>query len=73
MARSAHSRVASIWRDAGRPAEPLSVREQEILRWLNSQLSLREIAGQLFVSHDTVKTHAGTSTASWASRAGSRP
>jgi LuxR family maltose regulon positive regulatory protein len=42
----------------GRPAEPLSVREQEILRWLSSQLSLREIAGQLFVSYDTVKSHA---------------
>ena len=42
----------------GRPAEPLSVREQEILRWLSSQLSLREIASQLFLSHDTVKTHA---------------
>ena len=40
-----------------RPAEPLSAREQEILRWLSSQLSLREIASQLFVSHDTVKTH----------------
>jgi LuxR family maltose regulon positive regulatory protein len=31
---------------------------QEILRWLRSQLSLREIAGQLFLSYDTVKTHA---------------
>jgi LuxR family maltose regulon positive regulatory protein len=40
-----------------RPAEPLSVREQDILRWLGSQLSLREIASQLFVSRDTVKTH----------------
>ena len=40
-----------------RPAEPLSVREQEILTWLSSQLSLREIASRLFVSHDTVKTH----------------
>jgi len=40
-----------------RLTEPLSVREQEILRWLGSQLSLREIASQLFVSHDTVKTH----------------
>lgn len=47
--------AASVAR--GRPAEPLSVREQEILRWLNSQLSLREIASQLFVSYDTVKTH----------------
>jgi LuxR family maltose regulon positive regulatory protein len=42
----------------GRPAEPLSIREQEILRWLSSQLSLREIGSQLFLSHDTVKTHA---------------
>jgi LuxR family maltose regulon positive regulatory protein len=35
----------------------LSEREQEVLRWLNSQLSLREIAGELFVSYYTVKTH----------------
>lgn len=47
--------TASVAR--GRPAEPLSRREQEILRWLSSQLSLREIASQLFVSYDTVKTH----------------
>jgi DNA-binding CsgD family transcriptional regulator/predicted ATPase len=39
------------------PAELLSERETEVLRWLNSQLSLREIAGKLFVSHHTVKTH----------------
>ena len=39
------------------PAELLSEREAEVLRWLNSQLSLREIAGKLFVSHHTVKTH----------------
>jgi len=51
-----HTGAASVAR--GRPAEPLSVREQEILRWLSSQLSLREIASQLFVSYDTVKSHA---------------
>jgi LuxR family transcriptional regulator, maltose regulon positive regulatory protein len=39
------------------PAEPLSQREDEILRWLSSQLSLREIASELYVSYDTVKTH----------------
>ncbi len=39
------------------PAEPLSEREAEVLRWLNSQLSLREIASRLFVSYYTVKTH----------------
>jgi LuxR family maltose regulon positive regulatory protein len=35
----------------------LSRREGEVLRWLNSQLSLQEIASQLCVSYDTVKTH----------------
>jgi LuxR family transcriptional regulator, maltose regulon positive regulatory protein len=54
--------------DVGRPAppsgpcpperaEPLSQREDEILRWLSSRLSLREIASELYVSYDTVKTH----------------
>ena len=41
----------------GRRERPLSGREQEILRWLSSDLSLREIARQLFVSYDTMKTH----------------
>ena len=40
-----------------RPAEPLSQREREVLRRLNSQLSLRQIASELFVSYYTVKTH----------------
>ena len=40
-----------------KPAEPLSQREDEILRLLNGQLSLREIASELYVSYDTVKTH----------------
>jgi LuxR family transcriptional regulator, maltose regulon positive regulatory protein len=47
--------AASVAR--GQPAEPLSAREREILGWLSSQLSLREIASQLFVSYDTVKSH----------------
>ena len=53
---SLHSGAGSVAR--GGPAEPLSAREQEILRWLSSQLSLREIASQLFLSYDTVKSHA---------------
>jgi LuxR family transcriptional regulator, maltose regulon positive regulatory protein len=40
-----------------RPAEPLTEREHQILQRLNSQLSLREIASDLYVSYDTVKTH----------------
>src|ERR1700735_2379154 len=43
--------------EAPGPAEPLSAREAEVLRWLHSQLSLREIASRLFVSYYTVKTH----------------
>jgi LuxR family maltose regulon positive regulatory protein len=38
-------------------AEPLSEREQAILRYLPTMLSNHEIAGELFVSVNTVKTH----------------
>jgi LuxR family maltose regulon positive regulatory protein len=37
--------------------EPLSRRELEILALLNGPLSTREIAGQLIVSVNTVRTH----------------
>jgi ATP/maltotriose-dependent transcriptional regulator MalT len=40
------------------PADDLSARELEVLRLLPSQMSLREIGGVLYVSHNTVKTHA---------------
>jgi len=39
-------------------AEPLSVRELAVLRLLPTRLSLREIGGELYVSLNTVKTHA---------------
>ena len=51
------ARTAMTGQAPGRLAQPLSGREQEILRWLSSDLSLREIASQLFVSYDTMKTH----------------
>jgi LuxR family maltose regulon positive regulatory protein len=38
-------------------AEPLSDREQAILRYLPTMMSNHEIAGELFVSVNTVKTH----------------
>ena len=38
-------------------AEPLSEREQAILRYLPTMMSNHEIAGELFVSVNTVKTH----------------
>ena len=37
--------------------EPLSVREQSVLRFLPTMMSNAEIAGELFVTSNTVKTH----------------
>lgn len=38
-------------------AEPLTDRELDVLRLLQSSLNLHEIAAELYVSHNTVKTH----------------
>ena len=57
------SRSASSWTratPASRPApllEPLSEREQRVLSYLETMLSTEEIAGELFVSTNTVKSH----------------
>ena len=40
-----------------RAGEELSERELDVLRLLASDLSLREVAGELYVSLNTVKTH----------------
>jgi len=37
--------------------EPLSGREQSVLRFLPTMMSNAEIAGELFVTSNTVKTH----------------
>jgi DNA-binding CsgD family transcriptional regulator len=37
--------------------DPLSMREMQVLKLLDSELSAREVALQLFVSHNTVRTH----------------
>jgi LuxR family transcriptional regulator, maltose regulon positive regulatory protein len=67
--RTAHATLLSDIRDvlAGSPsartgptealAEPLSESELRVLRYLPSNLSAPEIAGELFVSTSTVKTH----------------
>jgi len=39
------------------PGEPLTDREHEVLRMLPSRLTLREIAGELFISLNTLKFH----------------
>ena len=44
--------------------EPLSGREQSVLRFLPTMMSNAEIAGELFVTSNTVKTHLKASTAS---------
>jgi len=38
--------------------EPLTARELEVLRMMQSPMSLHEISGQLYLSENTVKTHA---------------
>jgi LuxR family maltose regulon positive regulatory protein len=40
--------------------EELSEREHEVLRALTGDASLREIASNLFISHNTIKTHVRT-------------
>jgi LuxR family maltose regulon positive regulatory protein len=42
---------------AGLTLDPMTGRELEVLRLLDSDLSNREIASRLFVSLDTVKSH----------------
>ena len=45
-------------RDLGLEREPLTERELEILRLLQGSLSLTDIARELYISPNTVKTHA---------------
>ncbi|MGB0113030.1 MAG: LuxR C-terminal-related transcriptional regulator [Ilumatobacteraceae bacterium] len=52
---SRHGRTATV--RTPDLVEPLSNRELAVLRYLPSQLSQREIAGELYVSLNTVKTH----------------
>jgi LuxR family maltose regulon positive regulatory protein len=39
------------------PVEPLTDREQTVLRYLSSKLSTRQIANELYVSVNTVRSH----------------
>ena len=39
------------------PLEPLSDSESRVLRYLPTNLSMPEIANELYVSHNTVRTH----------------
>jgi LuxR family transcriptional regulator, maltose regulon positive regulatory protein len=62
-AQAQWARLHRLERQLGRPlrgvaGEPLTEREETVLRLLGSALSLREIGQQLFLSRNTVKTHA---------------
>jgi LuxR family maltose regulon positive regulatory protein len=48
---------AHVRAPAGLLLEPITERELEVLRLLNSDLSNREIATSLFLSLNTVKSH----------------
>ena len=50
------ARLAAARRAAAAP-EPLTEREQTVLRFLSSGLSEREIARELYLSFNTVHTH----------------
>ena len=43
--------------DPSQPGDHLTERELEVLRMLPSRLTLREIAGELFISVNTLKFH----------------
>ena len=49
--------VSWRFRTAEKVAGTLSAREVEVLRLLSGPLSLRDIGKELFISHDTVKSH----------------
>jgi LuxR family maltose regulon positive regulatory protein len=59
-----HARAGAVWnmiQDDAAPdlsGEPLTDREVDVLRMLQGPLSLHEIAGALYLSPNTVKTHA---------------
>ena len=55
--RAASPHSAGPRTDPSLPGEHLTARETEVLRMLQSRLTLREIAGELFISVNTLKFH----------------
>jgi len=57
QAQASASRSPAAHRSQRGPAEPLTERELQVLRLLDSELNGPEIARHLFVSHNTLRTH----------------
>jgi LuxR family maltose regulon positive regulatory protein len=55
--RAASPQAGGTLSDPSRPGDHLTERELEVLRMLPSRLTLREIAGELFISVNTLKFH----------------
>lgn len=49
--------VGEIWQQAQAPQTLLTPREHEVLKWAAGGRPAREIAGELYISEATVKTH----------------
>jgi LuxR family maltose regulon positive regulatory protein len=57
LAQTAHAPGLAATREPAATGEELSDRELAVLRMLHSELSLREIGSELFLSLNTIKTH----------------
>ena len=55
--RAASPQAGGSMSDPSQPGDHLTERELEVLRMLPSRLTLREIAGELFISVNTLKFH----------------
>ncbi|MBI1879324.1 MAG: response regulator transcription factor [Chloroflexi bacterium] len=58
LARRVLNRVAERRPSLSAPQVQLTQREQEILRWMATPATYREIAERLFVSEETIRSHA---------------
>ena len=57
LAQSVGSSTATPMQESEPSIQELSDRERSVFRMLRSRLTLREIAGELYLSPNTVKTH----------------
>jgi DNA-binding NarL/FixJ family response regulator len=58
LARRVFNRMAAKQNNTPQAQVQLTPREQEVLRWMATPNTYREIASQLFVSEETIRSHA---------------